>query len=59
MSKLGLTREINQEKSPTIPSTNAENKHNVHHRICIKVRKTVRDQAKISLDAEQHQNKIN
>jgi len=42
-----------QEKSSSIPSTNAENKHSVHHRICIKVRKTVRDQPlKISLDAE-------
>jgi len=55
-----LRREINKEKSSSIPSTNAENKHSVHHCICIKVRKTVRDQAlKISLDAEQHQNKIN
>jgi len=36
MSKLRLRREINQEKSSTIPSTNAENKHSVHHRICIK-----------------------
>jgi len=45
MSKLGLTSKINQEKSPTIPSTNTENKHSVHHRICIKVRKTVTDQA--------------
>jgi len=51
-----LMRGINQEKSSNIPSTNAENKHSVHH--C--VRKTIRDQAlKISLDAEQHQNKIN
>jgi len=34
-----LTRDINQEKSSSIPSTNAENKHSVHHRICIKIRK--------------------
>jgi len=55
-----LMRDINQEKSSSIPSTSAQNKHSVYHHICIKVRKTMRDQAlKISLDAEQHKNKIN
>jgi len=31
-----LTREIDQGKSSSIPSTNTENKHSVHHCICIK-----------------------